>query len=267
MGSDQGQKDEQPPHEINLGTFFISVFEVSQGDYARFLQALADGADRNDFAYPLEPAEKDYTPGTDAPWAASLAFTGTQPPAGFGDRPVVLVDWFDAYAFCAWAGGSLPSEAQWERAAGFQPNAAPRTFPWGDRFEPGCAWMIEDVAGADLGSNAEARAWIDSVRSSPEGPPATRLQAVGSFAPGATTLGVHDMAGNVAEWCLDGYDPGFYAASAVDDPVNKPTLKDPRVIRGGSWASLVDDLRVAARGWLPPRERNDQVGFRMVIAE
>ena len=119
MGSDSGQDDERPVHSVYVDAFEMSVFPVTRGEYARFLEATGHDAPRD--------------------W--------TDPALAGDDRPVVGVSWNDAAAYCAWCGTHgnrqrLPTEAEWERAArGGREGAA---FPWGDRIP---SWIPDGGRG------------------------------------------------------------------------------------------------------------------------
>jgi len=116
-------------------------------------------------------------------------------------HPMVLVNWDEARAYCKWAGGDLPTEAQWEKAAR---GTDGRRYPWGDRFQAN-----------RLCTNTQSTA------------------PVGSFPTGASPFGCLDMAGNVYQWCLD-----FYAASYDGMPDRNPTgpaVGQGRILRGGDW--------------------------------
>jgi formylglycine-generating enzyme required for sulfatase activity len=164
-------------------------------------------------------------------------------------RPVVFVSWFDAVAFCRWLCSlskklcRLPTEAEWECAA--RGALVGKLYPWGngspvDRavFNPG-GWR----SGHD---------WAEIDR---------RLCDVGTMPPNRHDL--HDMAGLVAEWCFDHYDPRGYAESPGANPTG-PLQGSMRVVRGGSWLLPATALRCAARGSLPPASSQSDVGFRVV---
>ena len=117
------------------------------------------------------------------------------------NHPMVLVNWDDARAYCKWAGGDLPTEAQWEKAAR---GTDGRRFPWGDRFQAN-------------------RLCTNTQQTAP----------VGSFPTGASPYGCLDMAGNVYQWCLDFYGPNY--ASLPDRNPTGPTVGQGRILRGGDW--------------------------------
>ncbi len=151
------------------------------------------------------------------------------------EHPVVEVSWYDAQAYCEHYGYTLPTEAQWDYAAA-GPDA--RRYPWGDVWdaERCCNWYNRGSGGNTF--------------------------TVGSFPTGASWCGALDMAGNVYEWCADWYSATYYAVSPELNPPG-PENSDCRVLRGGSWAGVSDDLfRCAFRYNRTPVYRRDDYGFR-----
>jgi formylglycine-generating enzyme required for sulfatase activity len=140
------------------------------------------------------------------------------------NQPVVGVSFWEAEAFCAWAGGRLPTEEEWEAAARGPQGLV---YPWGDAWQDGIC------------NTSEARLGVTS--------------AVGLF-PRARQRehGIDDLAGNVWEWCASLYDP------------KGKDVSDARVLRGGSWISDQDGARSAYRGGSYPNYRDYFVGFRVV---
>lgn len=161
------------------------------------------------------------------------------------DRPAVFVDWFTARAFCAWAGTRLPTEAEWERAAR---GTDGRLFPWGDASPSG------RLANFNQGGR-KLRDWD------------RHLVDAGAVAGDRSPFGVADMGGNVVEWCQDWYDPGYYAASPVEDPRGPRTGQEVSV-RGNSWLTEADwdRFRTSVRKSQAPHARHPWLGFRMARA-
>jgi formylglycine-generating enzyme required for sulfatase activity len=171
---------------------------------------------------------------------------------GKGDRPVIDVSWLDASRFCEWLSAKtgkairLPTEAQWEKAAR---GTDQRRYPWGNS-PPGCEKTNYN--------------YCDS-----------QTHPVGSHAGDVSPYGIHDMAGNVLEWCRDQYEPKYYSMSSPVNPENKPAeLKGyiHYVIRGGSWKTEVRcaDRRFGRYYWgsATRGEKKDvDLGFRVVMED
>ncbi len=154
---------------VKVAAFRIDRTEVTQAAYARFVVATG-----------YRP------PFVDEPWAHEhWSWTGQQPPAGKEDHPVVLVNVFDGAAYCAWAGGRLPTEAEWQLAA-LGPVEDGRAYPWGG------AWAL---GHANDGQAAEPN--YDESDGYLETSP------VGAFPAGASWVGAQDMFGNAWEWTAD----------------------------------------------------------------
>lgn len=155
----------------------------------------------------------------------------------YANHPVVGVTWDQAQAYCGWTGGSLPTEAQWEKAARGESG---NLYPWGNAA-PAC-----DILnfGFCNGSTSEVSAFKD----------------------GVSPYGLYDMAGNVFEWTSDWYGETYYKESALVNPTG-PESGDYRVIRGSSFESYSDQVALAKRHWLSPKYHRRDTGFRCVVPE
>ncbi len=208
MGSAPGDlevlDDELPAHRVTLSDFLVGECEVTNEQFRAFV------------------AETGYDAGGD--WRACASGWGPQ-------APVVYVSWDDAQAYCRWAGGRLPTEAQWEKAAR---GTDGRRYPWGDSERGGQAWT-EATSGR-------------------------RAHPVGLWPAGASFYGCLDMAGNVWEWCSDWY--GAYPSGSATDPAG-PSQGTERVDRGGAWNYPANFGRTARRHHWPPSDRIDRRSFRL----
>jgi len=177
---------------------------------------------------------------------------------GRGTRPVVGPSWFDAQTFVGWLNWKtgeddayrLPSEAEWEYAARGGTTTA---YPWGAKLDHNYGNF--GGPGPGLGGKADGRdRWVD------------QTAPVASFP--ANAFGLHDMHGNVLEWCEDLYDADYYRKSPEKDPPGPQQSSEvtpARVLRGGSWYSPPEYCRSAYRRANPPDVRLNIIGFRVAL--
>jgi formylglycine-generating enzyme required for sulfatase activity len=203
QGSTRGEEDERPVRKVTVKAFAIDRTEVTRAAYARCVQA-----------------------GRCRPVAAVAGDEALS-----AELPVTGVDWSDAQVYCKFAGGRLPTEAEWEKAAR---GTDAREYPWGNDAD--CAkanWGSFEGEGPCAGKNPG------------------RPVAVGSYPGGASPYGALDMGGNVWEWVADKYD-----ADA-----------ERRVVRGGSCCSFFVGPRAANRNAWAPDHRDADLGFRCAGAK
>jgi serine/threonine-protein kinase len=242
---------------IELSAYFLGKYEVTNQLFERFVKATGY----------VTSAEKPGNAGGAAPVAggtqliAHRELTWRAPQGGEGapaDHPVTQVSAEDGDAYCAWAGLRLPTEAEWESAAGWDPVArVSRTYAWGDTV-PGPG--IEKLGNlADESCLARLPGTAAAIRGYDDGWATT--SPVGSFPRGAAPCGALDMTGNAREWCADAYESGFYDQCAEKDPVCK--AGKGRVMRGGGWHDGAEVARIDRRPWLPPDQAVEESGFRV----
>ena len=224
VGSNRGNLDEKPVRRYETQGFWIDRTEVTCAQYKKFLDDIEKYGHK--WCHPNESKNKDHTPYHTYAWALKFSWVGGQPPYGMDDYPVVLVDWFDAYAYANWAGKRLPTENEWEIAArGIVANE----YPWGNTFS---------LDRCNVG----------------EAP-----MAVGSFPKGSTPNGILDMAGNVCEWTATAYDPKPGNAYNFAGKYGLP------IVKGGSWDDNAKGCRSSARdNKRSPYHRSTTVGFRCI---
>lgn len=244
--------DERPAVAVRLKPFAIDRREVSNAEYEAFLSWMRRSGDHGR-CHPGEGKDKDHSPRYWRPFNPLLDDPGYARSAPFGkdtfrspDRPVVGVDWYDAYAYAAWAGKRLPTEAEWEFAC-----RGPRSlrWPWGDQWVWGRANTGGERRGRDVpGGGFERDGYVYAA-------------PVGSYPEGRSPFGCEDMAGNVAEWVADWYREDYYRDAPRRDPPGPPDGRF-KSVRGGSSRSYPSGVRCAARSRREPEYRSFWLGFR-----
>jgi formylglycine-generating enzyme required for sulfatase activity len=231
-----------PEHTVYLDSFYIDRHEVTNGQFASFLNAARPSEDkfgkRWQWVVLRSDLEFDERAGW---WPTEILYEngGYVAFEGYEGLPVISVSWEAASAYCAWAGKRLPTEAEWEKAA--RGGLKRKVFPWGNELP---------TVGMVYG-----RRWNDNQVPAPVG-------YVGNYYPNG--YGLFDMAGNVWEWCSDWYGADYYKKSPRENPKG-PDKGDAKVSRGGSWYNSAFSLRVALRNFTPPDALNDAFGFRCAM--
>ncbi len=235
--------DERPAHEVTISRgFWLHRHEVTNGQYARFVAATGHPAHRW--------------------WDEYKAHERL---------PVVNVTWDDCVAYAKWAGGCLPTEAQWEYAAR---GPEGRLFPWGDVWDRTKCVCAEYHAERALNDSPAWKSWYLSIGvkktdggcwSLATDIAARCLRPVGGLPKGASWCGALNMSGNVWEWCADWFGEGYYGSSPAQDPTG-PGTGESRVLRGGSWVYGANRCRTAYRNYGDPGNRNGNDGLRVARA-
>jgi formylglycine-generating enzyme required for sulfatase activity len=235
-----GLTDEDPLNIQNAGrkrvtvsSFYIDRFEVTNKEYRDFLGDLS--GERREARMPDSTAWDESV--SRANW--KTYFYGSER----SNYPVVAVTWKDAKEYCKWENKRLPTEAEWEYAA--RAGRVGGVYPWAG-FSPRNPQgkFLANFNPGRQGQAADGYAFT---------------APVGTYPP--NKWGLHDVAGNVAEWVEDAYTPSYSPLSGLD-PVYKDPDENRRVVRGGSWASTPFQIGVGVRNYQPKDEASPRIGFR-----
>ena len=254
---------DSPRRKTHVSPFLISATSVTNAEYARFVQATGyrTVAELEGWSFVFHLLLAD--PGAWAnsppglPWWRQVHGAAWHAPEGPGsstqgrqDHPAVHISWFDAMAYCRWAGLLLPTEAQWERAA--RGGLANRKFPWGDALMPGGAYAMNTFQGEFPRTNTGDDGYVGTA-------PVTAFKPNG--------YGLYNMTGNVWEWVQDRFGPR--PAPVPGKPERDPTgasTGHERVQRGGSYlchVSYCDRYHVHSRTKNDPESSTGNMGFRV----
>ncbi len=234
----------RPVHTVALDAFWIDQTEVTNAMFTAFL---------NEQGNQVEEGVSWLEPGAGH---RGIVYGHIEendgvfrPQSGYEDYPVIEVSWYGAAAYCSWAGGRLPTEAEWEYAAR-GPQA--RVYPWGNTFDGERANYCDASCSYDWRDNGFDDGFA-------------QWAPVGSYPGGASWCGALDMAGNVWEWVSDWWSDDYYRHSPTNNPQG-PDSGTLRISRGGSWFD--ESWRVSAscrKGLTPSSHRIHWVGFRCVV--
>jgi formylglycine-generating enzyme required for sulfatase activity len=215
MGSDTSDAlDEKPAHTVFLDGYYIEKFEVTNAQYKACVEAGKCDPPKHPYFFPGSPSK--------------IYYGNSQ----YDNYPVIYVDWNRAKTYCEWRGASLPTEAQWEKAA--RGGTDERIYPWGNNLECRQANYLKCV---------------------------NHTSEVRSYSDGKSPYGAYDMAGNVLEWVADWYSANYYENLFSSNPTG-PISGQSRVVRGGSWTKY--DVRVSNRVGVAPNSATFDIGFRCV---
>ncbi|MEI6696608.1 MAG: SUMF1/EgtB/PvdO family nonheme iron enzyme [Bacteroidota bacterium] len=247
MGSpttEVNHNNDEVEYQVTLSQFRMSKYEITNTQYAVFLNGKSIGSNGlyAAGAYPTQvliyASSGSYDVGLHYTGGKWVAVTGCE------NKPVINVSWYGATEFATYAGGTLPTEAQWEYAC-----RGTTTTP----FNTGnCLSYLQ----ANYYWQSPYNNCINTITTSPH-----TTQAVGTYT--ANAYGLHDMHGNVCEWCSDWY--GTYPTTAQTNPTGAISGIN-RVNRGSGFISLAKMCRSAMRLWDDPGSVYDFMGFRVVLA-
>lgn len=222
MGSSFNKtRDYSPAHAVYVDEFYIDKFEVTNAQYTKCV----------DSGFCAPPSK-----------LGSHTRESYFDDVLFFDYPVVFVTWNDAKKFCEWRNGRLPTEAEWEKAAKWNPKTNETAiFPWG-----------QNNPSPDKVNYASD----DTTK-------------VGLLVNGISAIGGFDMAGNVMEWVYDSYDSSYYEHSPERNPTGPISQSNTdHVVRGGAWSSQEDfNLWTFYRFHFPGSTSQNDIGFRCASDE
>ncbi|BCA55060.1 conserved exported protein of unknown function [Nitrospira sp. KM1] len=228
MGSDRkvdrnSYAAEYPQRKVHVDAYEIDKYEVTTVQFLKFVLA------------------------HDLPPLIDWQYDGGNFQDTMANHPVMHISWFDADAYCKWAGKRLPTSAEWEKAARGDDG---RIYPWGNQ--------PAGLSRANFGRTGLS----GPVRDRPERlllyPP---IVSVDKYENAVSPYGVFQMAGNVAEWTSDWYDSNYYKTASDRNPKG-PAQGTQKAFRGGGWIDSTPSVRPAQRNGTDPNTKMNWLGFR-----
>jgi len=220
------RQDQMPIRKIKISSFYILNAEVTNKEYVDFLNKKGNQYEGNTLWIDLNGTWREERCRI---YEKNDTFYVEE---GYENFPVAFVSWYGANAYANWAGGRLPTEAEWE-------YLAKKAFPEGIESKE----LLSDYALCKENSGYIYQP-VKSKKSIPEG--------------------IYDLFGNMEEWCHDWYGSQYYAISPKKDP-RGPETGDQKVKRGSSWANTYESFSTTIRRASNPNNNNITIGFRVVI--
>lgn len=227
LGNKKGDVDEKPSKKIKISAFYISKFEVSNNEFAAFLNENGNQFENHAFWLNLHGKWENLK------CRIVQENEEFKVEKGYENHPVNFVNWYGAQAFCKWKGGRLPTEAEWEFAAR------------GGKLHKKQMKEIDEIESYAWYKDNSDKKWHKSGEKMPN------------------ILGIYDIQGNLWEWCSDFYSTYYYKKRSKVNPQG-PANGDYKVMRGGSWTDKKETLSVSNRNAVNPTSHKINLGFRIV---
>lgn len=252
---------ERPLHRVRIThSFFMGTYEVTKGQFRQFVDATGYRTEQERNGKRVQGYDRRKNS-----WPSQSSFSWKNWGVDQSEQsPVVLVTWNDATAFCQWLSTKegrtyrLPTEAEWEYACRARTQSEFYIFD-----NPEHLTLLANVSDRAATNKFRRNWWPQSDALSVRSDDGWAFTCpVGQYMP--NSFGLHDMHGNVNEWCRDWFQKDYYEKSPTNDPQG-PDFGTHRIARGGSWCYQIYCARAAYRGAYPPDKRNIMTGFRVVL--